>query len=584
MRAQLSTLLTDALAALAGQPGFERLAQLDTDPQLERTRDARHGDFTSNIALRLAGAVGVPPRDLAARIVETLPNAAFLESVAVAGPGFINFRLSLSAYQAELLAILDAASAYGRSESGRGTRLLIEYVSANPTGPLHVGHGRLAAFGASLAHLLRATGFEVEEEYYVNDAGRQMDILAASVWLRYADLCGHTLPFPEKAYQGAYCREIATALRDEHGSALLGPTAAILTALAGGHDDAEAMLDALIEGLRESIGANAFAIVHAAALERVLDDIRDDLAAFGIEPGRWYSEASLSESGAIERALDDLERRGHLYEKDGAKWFRTSDFGDDKDRVVVRDNGVTTYFASDIAYHREKCERGYDRLLNVLGSDHHGYVPRLRAALEALGQPPDKLEVELVQFVVLYRGKEKVQMSTRAGEYVTLRELREEVGNDACRFFYVSRSNDQHLDFDLDLAKSQSNDNPIYYVQYAHARISSMLARLREAGYPVPKSTDGATSALTETAEKSLMKQLSRYAEVVELAAANHAPQGLVHYLRDLAAEFHSYYNAHRIIVDDAELRTARILLALATQRVLKNALEILGVSAPDNM
>jgi arginyl-tRNA synthetase len=581
VRTEIDKLLRDALAKLAaeGENLDPKIA-----PQVERTRDARHGDFTSNVAMRVAKSAGRPPRELAARIIERLPASNVVDEASVAGPGFINFRLAPSAYREQLRAILAAGAEYGRSETGAGKRVIVEYLSANPTGPLHVGHGRLAAYGASVANLLRATGHEVHAEYYVNDAGRQMEILAASVWLRYAELCGAALPFPDNAYQGAYVRDIAGALQASHGADLLGDSAALGARISDGSLDGERRLDALIGGLKDMLGRERFATILKAALDGVLADIRDDLEEFGVSYDNWYSEAGLAERGAVQRALETLRERGELYERDGATWFRSSEYGDEKDRVVIRENGVTTYFASDIAYHLEKRERGFDHLLDVLGADHHGYVARVRAGLQAMGQPADCLEAQLVQFVVLYRGRSKVQMSTRSGEYVTLRELREEVGNDAARFFYVSRSNDQHLEFDLELAKSQSNENPVYYVQYAHARVASMVRKMEEEGYAAPSPASVDLTALEMAEEHALMSALSRYPEVVQLASDNRAPQHLVHYLRDIAAAFHSYYNAHRVLVEDETLRNARVILALATQQVLRNALELLGVSAPERM
>ena len=583
MRTELDRLLREALTHL---PAAQALAATGAlEPELERTRDPRHGDFTSNVALRIAKATQSTPRQLAEELVARVPSSPLVAKIEVAGPGFINFTLQRAAYHEEIRNIVAAGSAYGRSERGTGERVLVEYVSANPTGPLHVGHGRHAAYGASLANILRAAGYAIDEEYYVNDAGRQMDILAVSVWLRYAQLNGRVVQFPENAYQGGYVRDIARELLAVHGMGLLGEPAEMITALAPDASmDGEQRLDALIAAVKSMLGPELYNVVHAAGLGSVLDDIEQDLEEFGVVPQRWYSERSLTDSGAVAHALDVLRGRGMLYERDGATWFRSSDFGDDKDRVVVRENGATTYFASDIAYHLEKRERGYDLLLNVLGADHHGYVPRVRAGLIAMGQPGDCLEVQLVQFVVLFRGKQRVQMSTRTGEYVTLRALRAEVGNDAARFFYVSRSNDQHLDFDLELAKSQSSDNPVYYVQYAHARIASMLRRLGESGWPMPDAAAADLTLLGAAKEHALMVALSRYPEIIELAAANRAPQHIVHYLRDTAAVFHTCYDEHRILVDEAPLRDARVVLALATQRVLESALTLLGVSAPTNM
>jgi arginyl-tRNA synthetase len=408
-----------------------------------------------------------------------------------------------------------------------------------------------------------------------------MDILAASVWLRYAQQHGAVNDFPANCYQGDYVAEIAASLSAEHGNALLRAAATVSATIANFGEDQEKNLDSLIATLKSELGATQFTVVLDAALNEILGDIKNDLEEFAVSPGRWFSERSLTESDAIGSALQALEHKNLLYKKEGATWFKTTEFGDDKDRVVVRDNGVSTYFASDIAYHIDKFDRGYDHLINVLGSDHHGYVARVRSAVEAAGNDPERLEFRLVQFVVLFRGNEKVQMTTRGGSYVTLRELREEVGNDATRFFYVSRSNDQHLEFDLELAKAQTSDNPVYYIQYAHARVASMLDRL-ETGVPDPGTVD--LAELANESELALMRNLSRYPEIIELAASGRAPQHLVHYLRDLAAVFHAYYNSHRILVDDAALRDARILLAIATQQVIRNGLGLLGVSAPERM
>jgi arginyl-tRNA synthetase len=581
LRAKLALLLAESLPHLSNEYGS--LEAGDLKPQLERTRDSKHGDFTSNIALRLAKKLSRPPRDLAAEVIAALPESELVEKIEIAGPGFINFTLAATAYEQELRAILADGSNYGRTGTGTDKRVLLEYVSANPTGPLHVGHGRHAAYGASLANLLRATGNDVHEEYYVNDAGRQMDILAASVWLRYAELRAASFSFPANAYQGDYVRTIAKSLLESHGESLTTRIDSIAAIIDDKDTDPEQRLDRMIAEIKAKIGFDNFTVILNAALSSVLADIKDDLNAFGVVPQRWYSERSLVD-GAIERALQVLDGRKMLYKRDGAKWFKATDFGDEKDRVVVRENGATTYFASDIAYHLDKCERGFDVLLDVLGADHHGYVARVRAGLEAMGQPADCLEVRLVQFVALYRGQKKVQMSTRTGEYVTLRQLRNEVGNDAARFFYVSQSNSQHLDFDMELAKSRSNDNPAYYIQYAHARVASLIERLRSEGSVIDDPAAANLTLLTEDAEKALITSLSRYPETLQLAAVNRAPQHLAHYLRDTAAAFHASYNSHRVLIDDHSLRDARVALALATQQVLRNGLDLLGVSAPENM
>ena len=593
MRQELESLLRDALRSLEDSEGWSGLAA--TSPELERSRDPRHGDFTSNVAMRVAKRFGQKPREFAETLQGRLADSDLIASVEVAGPGFVNLRLSAEAIHREVRRMLAAGESYGRSDTGQGRRVLVEYVSSNPTGPLHVGHGRNAAQGASVANLLRATGHAVDEEYYVNDAGRQIDILAASVWLRYAETLGNALPFPGNAYQGGYVRDIAARLAERHGAALCGDVSAVAAVLepaapdaAAAHgdsgDDADARMDRLIAAIRRSVGDAAFQTVLDAALDEVLADIRDDLEAFSVRYDCWFSERSLTGGGAVDRALQTLEANGHLYGKDGATWFRSSALGDDKDRVVVRENGATTYLASDIAYHLDKYERGYDVMLNILGSDHHGYVARLKAAVEALTGHGDRLQVQLVQFVVLYRGDVKAQMSTRSGEFVTLRELREEVGNDAARFIYVSRSNDQHLDFDLELAKAQSSDNPVYYVQYAHARIASMLRRLADDGLSGPNAASVDLGALKEPGERALMVALGRFPEVVELAADKRAPHHVVHYVRGIAAEFHAWYNAHRILVDDAAVRDARVTLALAVACVIRNALGLVGVSAPESM
>ena len=579
MRARIDHLLREALADFAAERGLEPAP----DPQLERTRDPRHGDFTTNIALRLSRTLGQPPRELAGAVAASIPASDLIEAIDVAGPGFINLTVAPGAYRRELATIIRAGPAYGCSDIGGGRRVLVEYVSANPTGPLHVGHGRNAAYGASVANLLRATGHDVHEEYYVNDAGRQMDILALSVWLRLLQLSGVDLELPANAYQGDYVRDIARAARSVAGDGCATLSQEQLAELLG-EPDPEKRLDRLIAEAKQTLGTDGFAALHNAALTAILDDIKADLAEFGVRPHRWYSEASLTNGGAIDRALQRLRERRLLQVRDGATWFRATAYGDEKDRVVVRENGATTYFASDIAYHAEKRARGFDLLLDVLGADHHGYVARVRAGLEAMDESGDCLEVRLVQFVTLYRGRERVQMSTRTGEYVTLRELRAEVGNDAARFLYVSRSNDQHLDFDLELAKQQSNDNPVYYVQYAHARVSSLLRRMQEGGFGLERTGAADLECLTEEAEHGLLVLLSRYPEVLQLAAANRAPQHLVQYLRSLSASFHAYYNAHRVLVEDETLRNARVTLALATQQVIRNGLALLGVTAPESM
>jgi arginyl-tRNA synthetase len=581
----IENLVRDALAALP-----EELRSLDMTPgsaTIERTRDATHGDFASNIAMQLAKAAKRKPRELAQAIVAALPASDLVAKVEIAGPGFINFFVSPAGYQQELLRVIDEGAAYGRSRMGAGQRVIVEFVSANPTGPLHVGHGRHAAFGATLANLLDAAGYSVHREYYINDAGRQMEILAASVWLRYLECFGEQFPFPSNGYRGDYLHPIADKLVEVAGRTLVRPAAEIFRDLppdapAG---DKDLYIDAVIERAKALLGEDGFRRAFKLALDDILADIRQDLEEFGVRYDEWFSERSLATNGAIDRALERLRGNGVVYEKDGAQWFRATDFGDEKDRVVVRENGLKTYFASDIAYHLQKRERGFDRLVDVLGADHHGYIARVRAGLVAMGEPGDSLEVRLVKFVTLYRGGEKVQMSTRSGEFITLRELRREVGNDAARFFYVMRSNDQHLDFDLQLATSHSNENPVYYIQYAHARVCSVLRQMREKGFEYDAARGRAALArLVEPHEQALLASISRFPEVVEMAAELRAPHALVHYLREVANDFHTYYNAHQFLVEDAELRDARVTLVQGMRQVVRNGLGLLGVSAPEAM
>jgi len=585
MKDTISGLLQAALDALSEDQVIPADAQYKLN--IDATKDKSHGDFASNIALALAKQAGMPPRKLAEQIVAKLEEQApaEIEKLEIAGPGFINFFVSSASNFDVIEKILTDKEQFGRSTVGKGTKVQVEFVSANPTGPLHVGHGRGAAYGASVADLLEAAGFEVEREYYVNDAGRQMNILAASVWLRYLQALGHELPFPVNGYKGEYVLDIAAQLKQEHNERFNTDIATLLASLPkdecdGG--DKEIYIDAVIAQAKTLLGSD-YQIVFDKGLNAIVEDIRDDLGEFGVQYQQWFSEASLADS--IDSALEKLDENGHLYEENGAIWFRSTTFGDDKDRVVKRDNGETTYFASDIAYHLNKFERGFDKVINIWGADHHGYIPRVKAALEALGLNPEKLDVRLVQFAILYRGSERVQMSTRSGSFVTLRELREEVGNDAARFFYVTRKAEQHMDFDLELAKSESKDNPVYYIQYAHARIASMLRKL-EAEFSAADTSEGlkALAGSANESEIDLSKRLSKYSEVLENAAVQHEPHVLTHYLRDLASEFHTYYNSHKVLVEDTAERNARVTMCLAVQQVIKNGLKLLGVNAPDEM
>jgi arginyl-tRNA synthetase len=541
---------------------------------IERPKLAERGDYACNLALQLAKTLKRAPREIAAQLVAALPASQYLEKAEIAGAGFINLFLKRSFKQQVVNRILATGAAYGTSELGRRRKVQVEFVSANPTGPLHVGHGRGAAYGASLANVLAAAGFDVSREYYVNDAGRQMDILALSTWLRYLEAYGATVAFPANAYQGEYVRDMGRKLRDRHQARFKRDAPTVAAA------DEEAALDALIAAAKAALGAD-YEVVHGFALNEQLADCRDDLAGFGVAFDNWYSERSLYDSGRVEQAIKMLEDRGHVFTEGGAKWFRSSAFGDEKDRVVQRENGQHTYFASDIAYHLDKYQRGFDLVIDVWGADHHGYIPRVKGALTALGLNAEQLTIALVQFAVLYRGGQKVSMSTRAGEFVTLRELRREVGNDAARFFYVLRKGDQHLDFDLDLAKSQSNDNPVYYVQYAHARVCSLLEQW---GGDVGGLAVADTAALASEQELALLSRLLEYPEAVENAAHDLSPHVIAFYLRELAAGFHSYYNATRLLVEDEKVKRARLALAAAVRQVLRNGLALLGVSAPDKM
>jgi arginyl-tRNA synthetase len=583
LKEQIVELIRRALAALPAGSLPEPLPPIE----IERTRDAAHGDFASSIALKLARSARRNPRELAQSILAALPASPLVARTEVAGAGFINFHLAPAAYTAELEAIRARGAAYGRSEVGGGKRVLVEFVSANPTGPLHVGHGRHAAYGASLASLLSTVGFAVTREFYVNDAGRQVDILAVSVWLRYLELCGETVPFPSNGYRGDYLRPIAQELLDLEQRRLARPGNKVFSELPADAPagDKERHIDALIERSRALLGKEAFDRVLTFSLQRMLAEIRADLGEFGVEFENWYSERSFVASGAIDRALERLRTDGHVYEKDGALWFRASAFGDVEDRVVVRENGAKTYFASDIAYHFDKRARGFEQLIDVLGADHHGYVARVRAGLAAMGQPAECLEVLLIQLVTLYRGEEKLAMGKREGQFVTLRQLRTEVGNDAAHFFYLMRSNDQHLDFDLELAKKRSTDNPVFYVQYAHARVASLMKEVQARGLTYDANLGHAQlQLLTTPQETALLKALSAYPEVLQDAANNRAPHLIVHYLRTLASDFHKNYEANRIIGAPTELLNARLALALGLQQVVRNGLGLLGVSAPESM
>lgn len=562
--------------------------ECDIVPQLERTRTPEHGEFSSNIAMVLAKRAGMPPRELAQAIIDKMPHSRQLNRAEIAGPGFINFYMNQVALTTVVKDILYHGDNYGHLLRDQEEEITVEFVSANPTGPLHVGHGRGAAYGASLASILQTAGYRVQREYYVNDNGRQMDILAVSVWLRYLELCGEKLSFPDNGYRGDYIYDIAREVRKEIGDKWRFKGQDVLNGLPPDESDGgnrEAHVDAFIVQARKLLGRAGYLAFFETSVNNILTDIQNDLSGFGVKFDQWFSEKELEDSGAINHAIKRLEDNGHLYIKDGATWFRASSLGDEKDRVLIRENGRTTYFASDIAYFLNKMKRGFDKAIYILGADHHGYIARLQAAAIGLGEDPDRLEIILVQFAVLYRDGEKVAMSTRSGQFITLRELREEVGTDAARFFYVMRSHEQHLDFDLDLAKSNSNENPVYYIQYAHARICSVFRNLEQMNETHNQAIgEAALKLLIEPNEIKLLRALSRYPEIIESAARLRAPHQLAHYLQALATEFHPLYNSEQFLVDDENVRNARLNLILSTRIVLANGLALLGISAPESM
>ena len=586
MKKKLDALIRQSVATLKNQGVIAD--DLNPNIVLERTRDAQHGDFATNLAMLLAKPAKMNPRQLAEILVAALPQDKAITKVEIAGPGFINFFMDSSSQFDLVKQIHELGPAFGRSQIGAGKKVQVEFVSANPTGPLHVGHGRGAAYGSAVADLLAAVGFTVHREYYVNDAGRQMDILATSIWLRYLEECGERIRFPDNGYRGDYVSDIARDLFRNIQNDYHRPVDLVFEDIPkdesqGG--DKEAHIDALIAKAKTLLGTTGYRDIFQAGLNNILDDIKNDLQAFGVEYQEWFSEQRLMDDGSVDKALKRLQASGHLYEKDGATWFASSTLGDEKDRVVCRENGQYTYFASDIAYHMNKLDRGFDQVIDIWGADHHGYIPRVKAAIQALGANADKLKVLLVQFATLYRGEEKVQMSTRSGEFVTLRQLRDEVGKDAARFFYVMRRSEQHMDFDLQLATSKTNENPVYYVQYAHARVCSVLRQLVEKGFvrDIQSGMDH-LHLLTEEHELSLLSTLERYPEMLERAALTHEPHQLVLYLRELANDFHTYYNAHQFLVDDDKIRNARLNLICAVKQVLANGLKLLDINTPEAM
>lgn len=580
MQQQLNDLFTQAINQLKADSVIP--TEHEVRLLFERTRQKEHGDFATNVAMTLAKVAGRNPRELANLIVDALPKDDLITQVDIAGPGFINVFVARDARYAVLSTIFTEGDRYGLAPANSKRKIMVEFVSANPTGPLHVGHGRGAAYGDALARVLIAAGNKVEREYYVNDAGRQMDILAVSVWIRYLQANKVDVGLPSNAYQGDYIVDMAQDLASKHGDSYVLAAQKVVDAQTGLED--EAAIDAIIALAKHNLGGDGFAVFFERAINSILADIKDDLSGFGVDYDTWFSERSLFDDGKIDAVIEQLKESNHLYEKEGAWWFRTTEFGDEKDRVVVRDNGQPTYFASDIAYHKDKVDRGFDECINIWGSDHHGYIPRVKASMQALDLDPDKLNVLLVQFAVLYRGGEKIKMSTRSGSFVTLRELRDEVGVDAARFFYAQRKSEQHMDFDLDLAKSQSNDNPVYYVQYAYARICAIFRQAAERAIDVSDIKQSDFSLLDAEHELALLTLLQRFPEVVESAASNYEPHQLSYYLRDLATAFHSYYNSSKFLDAEAAQRNAILALCEATKQILANGLNILGVSVREKM
>ena len=583
----MKELIEQNLAAAIDQYLLENSIQLEEKPiaLVERTKDPRHGDFSTNVAMIMAKPLRRSPKIIAEGIIKHLVKFQHLDKAENAGAGFINFYLSQNAYFQVISEILKLEKNYGQSKHGNNKKVLLEYVSSNPTGPIHIGHGRGAAYGSVLANLLTTIGYSVTRESYVNDTGRQIDILIVSVWLRYLQLqLKNKITLPDNAYHGQYVIDIANEIYNQHPE-LPQPNSKELISVIDDHTDEDKKLDHIINQAKLTLNQYYTDVLLPKSLDAILTIIKQDLGDFGVSFDNWFSEQSLIEKGLINKCIKKLESKGTIYEQNGAKWFNSSNYGDEKDRVVVRDNGQTTYFASDIAYHADKYSRGYDKIINIWGADHHGYISRVKGALSALGEDPEKLIILLVQFATLYEGKRKLKMSTRSGDYVTLKQLREEVGNDATRFFYVMRRAEQHLDFDLELAKSASNDNPVYYVQYAHARICSVFSQMseRELAFDNDQGIKN-LSKLNNEQELSLMKSLSRYGEVLLLAAINFEPHALSFYLRDLANDFHGYYNSCQFLVDDLKLRSARLCLIAATRQVIKNGLTLLGVTAPEKM
>ncbi|MFH1155915.1 MAG: arginine--tRNA ligase [Pseudomonadota bacterium] len=556
MKELLKTIIVQG-ARRAFDSGLLPLATLP-DMEIEIPKFDSHGDFSTNAAMVAAGTQKMAPRKIAQALVDSMKDTAgVIEKIEIAGPGFINFFLKDRAWQGLLEEVHRKDQRYGSSDLGKGARVQVEFVSANPTGPLHVGHGRGAAVGDSVGNILAFSGYDVQKEYYINDSGRQIRTLGLSVWLRLNQARGREVDFPQDCYQGDYILDIARRLNGARGDELLG--------------------------MPES---EAVAVCATFAANEILDGIRTDLADFGVTFDRWFSEQSLYENGTLDKVIQAYQKQDVIYEKDGALWFRTEKYGDEKDRVVVRNNGLTTYFASDIAYHMEKFDRGFDRVIDVWGADHHGYIKRINASIEASGRSSSQFDVILIQLVALLRNGQPVAMSTRSGEFVTLKDIVDEVGKDAARFLFLSRSYESGLDFDLEVAKKQTSENPVYYVQYVHARIHGILMKAREEGgiSGDESSWISQVSRLIEPEELKLLKVLGAFPEVVERCARTLHPHGIFTYLMSLAALFHAYYNRHKVITQDMDLTCGRLCLVSGVKKVIRNGLSLLGVSAPERM
>jgi len=556
LKATLTGIVTEALQSLAAD-GLLQAKDIPV-PFIELTRDRKFGDYATNVAMVLASHINGNPRQFAQALSDRIreaDNGENITKIEVAGPGFINITMSGDYWMKAVRRVLSEGSRYADSNAGQGKRIQVEFVSANPTGPLHVGHGRGAAMGDALANVLEAAGFDVQREYYINDAGNQIENLGQSVYARYLELFGNQVEFPEGGYRGDYIKEIADDLKANLGDRFLHKS----------HDS-------VVQEISEY-----------AAL-RILADIKEDLEQFGVRFDRWFSEKSLFDGNEVKQALEEMENRGHIYREDDAVWFRSTEMGDDKDRVVIKADGSLTYFASDVAYHRNKFSRGFERVINIWGADHHGYVDRMKAAVVALGKQKEDLQILLVQLVNLLRHGKPVAMSTRAGEFVTLREVREEVGRDAARFIFLTRKADSKLDFDLDLAKERSNDNPVFYVQYAHARICSIIRNAEQTGISLPGPEDADLTMLVLPEEKELIRHLAALPDVVDGAALALEPYRLTNYLRDISTTLHNYYYHHRVLTDDADLTAARLALVTAVRIAVRKALTLLGVTAPERM